>query len=155
MADEQRLVATQEHGIRSRNRCTQVPGRHGNSADSSSWWLLRSRTGQRSICPTWVAEVSHSEFACKGRRQACRTIKWTDSWILRSCSDQVQRLVPVDSLHVRTADGLEELAVQLPSISSAYCPDTSPEFGLWKSFWRRSDAKMPQVTYDLSDLIQS
>ena len=81
--------------------------------------------------------------------------KSTDSWILRSCSDQVQRLVPVESLHVRTADGLEELAVQLPSISSAYCPDTSLEFGLWKSFWRRSYAKMPQVTYNLSDLIRS
>ena len=41
-----------------------------------------------------------------------------------------------------------------PSISGAYA-DTSPEFGLWKSFWRRSDAKMPQVTFNLSDLSQS
>ena len=48
---------------------------------------------------------------------------------------------PVDSLHVRTADGLEELGVQLLYISGAYCADTSPEFGLWKSLWRRSGAK--------------
>ena len=44
-------------------------------------------------------------------------------------------------LHVHIADGLEKRTVQLPFISGAYCADTSPEFGLWKSLWRRSDAK--------------
>ena len=51
------------------------------------------------------------------------------------CDLQVQRLIPVDSLHVRIADGLEELGVQLPHISGA---NTSPEFGLWESHWRKT-----------------
>ena len=31
--------------------------------------------------------------------------------------------------------------MQLLYVSGAYCADTSPEFGLWKSLWRRSGAK--------------
>ena len=50
------------------------------------------------------------------------------------CDLQVQRLIPVDSLHVRIADGLEELRVQLPYISGAYYADTSLEFGLWEYY---------------------
>ena len=33
------------------------------------------------------------------------------------CLPQVPRIVSVDSIHVHTADGLEKLPVQLPSIS--------------------------------------
>ena len=49
------------------------------------------------------------------------------------CDPQVQRLVPMDNLHAHTVDDLEELKVQLPFISGAYCADTSQVFSLWKS----------------------
>ena len=46
--------------------------------------------------------------------------------------DRVQRLVPVDSLYVRTADGFGGTERQLLYIFDASCAGTSPELGLWK-----------------------
>ena len=88
-------------------------------------------------------------WSCRGHRNADSEDVTVTTWgfiahvngVTDHGGDQVQRMVPMDGLHVHTADGLEKLAVQLPFISGAYCADPSPEFGLWNSLWRRSDAK--------------